>query len=365
MNALNARKALVPKQVGTYQWDASKTCTLLKAMQTHGHDVQSIHKHFLPTVLPSLITAKIDRFKPTISGKWTIKDDIAFIDHLLVHGRSKFNPLAGVLGRKLQDVRNRHYLIIKPQSLLIASKYPTLTLGQVWRLQRKQLQDLAAINGIESLSTDHSLGMRGSTLLGEWAEKEDAVIFDLVRKMGHKWALIASDMPGRSPAEIYRRYQKLLKRAEVPWTLEEIKLLRTLLEKYTNVAKLHTIQVNHFPTRSIPSLRKQLEITNKNESPIPLELVDFISKRVKQHSRDYFLVHAPKEIPDRSPKQLLEFWAKHEPKDQEKAIWTRERDERLVAAYAKNSRLSTVRKGFPLFYCTELRSRLEHLGHGI
>ena len=97
---------------------------------------------------------------------------------------------------------------------------------------------------------------------GPWTKQEDEKLMELAREHGRAWTKIARFMPGRTENAVKSRISSLERSRIRDWTPEEDALLRDLRGKNM---EFENMVEEHFPNRSVHSIKKRWEILHMDE----------------------------------------------------------------------------------------------------
>lgn len=216
-------------------------------------------------------------FQEIRSGKWTDEEDEILREAVRMHGEKHWNSISTmVCGRSPIQCLHRWTKILKPG----------LVKGTWTEEEDLALKEWVIENGPQkwSLCSKHIQGRSGkqcrerwfnnldpSIKKGQWTKCEDKIIFDLFKKEGPKWSLIATVLPGRTENSIKNRFystirkfknaeEKFKKVEEKKTYIDEIELTKNalVLEKFIE----DTLKINKNNEENMFDFKKASEVMN-------------------------------------------------------------------------------------------------------
>lgn len=212
-------------------------------------------------------------FQEIRHGKWTDVEDEMLREAVKIHGEKRWNNIsATVCGRSPIQCLHRWTKILKPGLVKgswteeedLELKEWVIKYGpKKWTLCSKQILGRSGKQCRERWFNN----LDPSIKKGQWTKSEDKIIFEMFKKEGPKWALIASLLPGRTENSIKNRFystirrvrnaeEKLKKTDEKSTYIDEIELeknalvLEKFIEDTVKMSKFN--EENNFNFKKIP-----------------------------------------------------------------------------------------------------------------
>jgi len=103
--------------------------------------------------------------------------------------------------------------------------------GQSWAMISSQLEGRTG----KQVRDRYLNKLRPNIKLGDWSVQEDELLVKLLKEVGNRWSLIANHLPGRTEGQVKNRFYSFIKKRLQPdGTLCQISDSRTSSEEYTS-----------------------------------------------------------------------------------------------------------------------------------
>lgn len=103
--------------------------------------------------------------------------------------------------------------------------------GQSWAMISSQLEGRTG----KQVRDRYLNKLRPNIKLGDWSVQEDELVVKLLKEVGNRWSLIANHLPGRTEGQVKNRFYSFIKKRLQPdGTLCQISDSRTSSEEYTS-----------------------------------------------------------------------------------------------------------------------------------
>ncbi|OMJ86232.1 hypothetical protein SteCoe_12296 [Stentor coeruleus] len=220
----------------------------------------------------------MENYQESRHGKWSEEEDEMLREAVKVYGEKHWNSISTVVcGRSPIQCLHRWTKILKPG----------LVKGTWTEEEDLALKEWVIENGPAkwSVCSKHIQGRSGkqcrerwfnnldpSIKKGRWAKEEDKIIFDMFKRDGPKWSLIATVLPGRTENSIKNRFystirkvknaeEKYKKVEETKSYIDDIELSKNalVLEKFIE----DTLKISKINHENTFDFKKAGEVINK------------------------------------------------------------------------------------------------------
>ncbi|ORY02405.1 hypothetical protein K493DRAFT_312065 [Basidiobolus meristosporus CBS 931.73] len=169
---------------------------------------------------------------------------------------------------------------------------------------------------------------------GVWDEAETQLLLENVQKHRRNWAVIAANIPGRSPtqcaAHYYQKYNPSFKKGR--WTVEEVEKLVELVRQYGPKWTFFSKILNRYPAQ-IRSRWIKCDSPNTKVRKWTTQEKAQLLTLVKKHGENWELIR--KEFPNCSINQIGRIWREELAPGVRKGNWTLQEDRLLRELYSK------------------------------